>query len=113
MGAVKTHSLVRVKTADRFFQRLWGLMGRKTWPPRFDALYFPDCRAVHTWFTFVGPDLIFIKADGIIVSIIPRAGAWGFFGLVSARHCLEARPGFARRRRMRVGDRVRWQRTAG
>ncbi len=107
IGVMKTHSLSRLKIADRFFPRLWGLMGRKTWPPQFDVLLFPKCGAVHTWFTFVNPDLIFVGADGTIVSIIPRANAWKFYGFFSARHCLEARPGFSKRRRMKVGDRVK------
>jgi uncharacterized membrane protein (UPF0127 family) len=103
---MKTHTIDRIKSADNFFSRLIGLMGRSHWPERYDVFLFRDCRYLHTWFTFLKPDLIFTKKNGKIVSVFEKAGSWRFFGSFSAKHSLEAKSGFVRRRGIKVGDRL-------
>src|ERR1700722_13456795 len=100
---MRTHVINRIKSADTFFSRFIGLMGRSRWPATADVFLFRDCRYLHTWFTFLKPDLIFVEKNGKIVSVSIMAAPWRFFGSFSARHSLEAKPGFVRRRGIKVG----------
>lgn len=103
---MRTHRLNKIKRADGFWIRLFGLMGKTRWPANYDGLWFPRCRGLHTAFTFLRPDLIFLKDDGTVVSIFKKAGPWRIWVDFSARQCLEIRSGFADRRSVRVGDRL-------
>ncbi|HVM33295.1 MAG TPA: DUF192 domain-containing protein [bacterium] len=105
---MKTHRLNRGKVADGFWTRLVGLMGRRRWPAGFEFVRFPRCRYLHTCFTFLRPDIVFFKDDGTVVSMVRGAGPWKFWGDFSARHCLEAKPGFLQKHRLRAGDRLRF-----
>ncbi len=106
---MKNHVIKKIRSADTFWLRLIGLMGRFRWPIGYDVLMFQDCRYLHTFFTFLRPDLIFTAKDGKIISVFRKTGPWKFWGSFSARHSFEARPGFIDRHQIKVGDRLRFE----
>lgn len=52
----------KIITADSFFSRLRGLLGRKSLEKE-EALLIPRCIAVHTFFMKFSIDIIFIDSD--------------------------------------------------
>lgn len=96
-----------VRSADGFAARLLGLMGRKSWPSGHRGLFFPRCRAVHTFFTSLRPDLVFVDKDQKILKIFQSAESGRFFwGPGASRHCLELPDGTVPELGLQVGDRV-------
>ena len=106
----KTVKIQGVLRADTFGRRLTGLMGKGRWPRGWGGLAFPECRAVHTFFTFLGPDILFVDGRGRILDIFKRAGAWRFFlGSAGSRHCLELPGGFCGENSLEKGDILQWE----
>lgn len=102
-----TRTLERIRTADSYFPRLAGLMGRKRWPGACSGIFFPRCRSVHTFFTFLRPDILFLDKTYKIGKIFPSSAPWRvWLGAKDSRHCLELREGAARRLGLKVGDRI-------
>ena len=90
--------------ATTFWDRLTGLMGLRRWPKGRSALLFRDCRSVHTFFTFLRPDIVFVDKTNKILRVIAEAGAWRvFWGPADTRHCLELPPGTIRARGWKPG----------
>jgi uncharacterized membrane protein (UPF0127 family) len=87
----RKHKTIRgVYIARDFFARFWGLMGRFSWTAKHNGIYFPNCRAVHTFYTFLRPDLVFVDKKGKILKIIASAKPWRVFvGPAKSRDCLE------------------------
>ncbi len=54
-----------VLTAESFFSRLKGLLGRKSLELNH-TLWIKDCRSIHTWFMQFSIDVIFVD-DGLVV----------------------------------------------
>jgi uncharacterized membrane protein (UPF0127 family) len=103
------HVLEGVFTAKDFFDRLMGLMGRGRWPSGHRGIFFPHCRSIHTLFTFLKPDLVFIDSEYKILKIFPLAAPWlVFHGPKGSAHCLELPAGFIRSHRLKEGDTVRF-----
>ena len=101
---MRTHSLKGVQKAESFLSRLGGLMGKQSWPQKLGGLYFPRCASVHTFFTFLRPDVVFTDKNNRILKIIPQAGPWRFwFGPRGSENCLEIPPGLSRKSRLQVG----------
>jgi hypothetical protein len=100
----------RVKHALSFYLRFRGLMARGKWPPEYDALWFPRCASVHTFFTFLGPDLLFLDRDYQVLKVYPLAPPWRFWwGPRGTYGCLETRGGEAGKREWRVGTSLKKQ----
>jgi uncharacterized protein len=49
-----------LKVATHFFDRFFGLMGRKTYSPE-QGLLFPSCSSVHMYFMRMPLDIVFLK----------------------------------------------------
>lgn len=97
--------LTSIVQADSFGLRLTGLMGRKDWPVGVRGIHFPHCTAVHTFFTFLRPDLLFLTKNNKILTIFPSAGPWRFFfGPSGSRDCLEIPRGTVRKLGLKKGD---------
>jgi uncharacterized membrane protein (UPF0127 family) len=80
----------KVRVANHFFGRFLGLMGRRQWPASHRGLFFPRCGSVHTFFTFLRPDLLFLDKNNKILRIHPSAKPWlVFFGPIHTYGCLE------------------------
>lgn len=96
----------RASRAVGFLDRLLGLQFRHRWPESHDGLLFPDCAAVHTLFTFLKPDILFLGPGGRVLSVRERVPAWRILsGPRGTRETLEIPGGTARRMHIRPGNR--------
>jgi len=102
-------SETKILTAKRFKHRLIGLMGRTVWPTGFDGIYFPRCRSVHTFFTFLRPDLLFLDKNHKILRIHFSAKSWlVFVGPMHTYGCLEIPRRASRYLGLKEGDVIDW-----
>jgi uncharacterized protein len=96
-----------IHSAATFFPRFWGLMGKREWPGGWGGIYFPDCRSLHTFFTYLRPDIVFLDKQRKILKIIPLAGPWRtFWGPLGSQNCLELPGGTAEKLTLKTGDHV-------
>jgi uncharacterized membrane protein (UPF0127 family) len=96
--------------ASGFSLRLTGLMGRGKWTLGWDGIYFPKCRYLHTFFTFLKPDILFLDANDRILGIIPSAKAWRFYGgPQGTRACVEVPTRTVAKKCWRQGMILRWK----
>ncbi len=94
---MRPERLKGVFKATSFWDRMMGLMGCVRWPRERPFLFFPECGSVHTFFTFLRPDIVFTDKNNKILRVVAGAGPWRFFwGPRGTRHCLEAPRGTAR-----------------
>ena len=66
----------RLAKAESFVSRLTGLMGRKEFPARYDALLFEQCNSIHCFFMFMAIDVLFIDKKGTVVKCISSLRPW-------------------------------------
>jgi uncharacterized membrane protein (UPF0127 family) len=100
----KTKTFKKIYFARSFLARLIGLQGRTVWPKRYGGIFFPKCGSVHTFFTFLRPDLVFLDKKGKILKIIASAKPWRvFFGPSKTYHCLELPRGNAKKLGLKAG----------
>lgn len=96
---------IQVVYAESYLSRLMGLMGLMRWPKTHRGLYFPRCSSVHTFFTFLSPDILFLDKSNKIIKIFHRTKSWRvFWGPVRTFNCLELPNGTARDLDLKVGD---------
>ncbi len=67
---------MKIVIANRFHQRLWGLLGRRSLATT-EGMYFPRCSAVHTW-CMRFPIMVVFCRDGQIVKLIPVLKPWRY-----------------------------------
>ncbi len=97
----------QIKVARTYLVRLVGLMGRTQWPLDHQGLYFPSCGSVHTFFTFLRPDLLFLDKNNKILRVVPSAKPWLiFFGPTHTYGCLELPQGASQQRGLREGTTI-------
>ena len=65
----------KVKVARNFFVRFLGLMGR-TVVPRDEAVLFPKCNSIHTFFMRMSIDVVFLSKTGQVVEIRNALKPW-------------------------------------
>ena len=95
-----------VSLAERFFDRLRGLIGRPALSSR-EGLFLPRCKQVHMFFVFVPIDVVFLSASNTIVHICHRLRPWRISPSVSrAENVLELRSGAAAQLGLNVGDQL-------
>ena len=86
-----------------------GVMFRRAWPPEYDLLLFNRCRAVHTFFTFIPLDIVFLDARDRVKGIVRGTAPWRFYiGPRGTAHVAEMPGGGAARRGLKAGGRVRF-----
>lgn len=61
--------------AESYMSRFLGLMGRKTIPQN-EAICFPRCNSIHTFFMRFPIDVILVGEDGKIVSVVQAMKPW-------------------------------------
>ena len=97
--------LNNILVARTFKFRLMGLMGKRKWPAACGGLFFPECRSLHTFFTFLKPDLVFVDKSRKILKIVPSASPWNIFGGPDrCVDCFELPQGLALKLGMRLND---------
>jgi len=93
-----------LETADRFFKRFIGLMGRKGIEPGGGLLIVP-CNSIHMFFMRFTIDAVFIGSDGKVVHLEKQIKPWRVSRVVrKARSVLELPAGTIDRTGTGVGD---------
>ncbi|NBX68795.1 MAG: DUF192 domain-containing protein [Proteobacteria bacterium] len=79
----------RVQIAQKFFERFFGLMGRKNINEQ-DTIVFPNCNSIHTFFMSEKIDVIFVSATGVVTNIFYSLKPWKLLlPQKKAVHCIE------------------------
>ena len=86
---------IRARILTGFFERMRGLLGRDGLPEG-EVYVFPRCNAVHTVGMRFAIDIVFLDADGNVLSIRPNVppGRWMVGGGRRARTVVEAAAGW-------------------
>jgi len=98
-----------LQTAVSFRLRLRGLMFRKAWPEKWNGLYFPECSAIHTFFTWVEFELVFLDDSHRVTRLEAGPRPWRFYnGPQGTIDALELPMGTIQLLNLKVGDPMRW-----
>ncbi len=98
-----------VRVAERWWQRLRGMLGRPEPEPE-EGLLLLSCRAVHMVGMGYPLDVVFLGRDGTVLATYPalRPGSrTGYHG--DAWAALELRRGTLARAGVTLGDRLEWE----
>lgn len=89
-------------------QRLFGLMGWTELGPDM-GMFFPDCRAIHTFFMRMPIDVMFLDAEWRVTGLSKDVKPWRmlFCENPEGRHTLETRVGSLTAWALAVGDTLR------
>lgn len=102
-----------VEFAAKPWQRLRGLLGRRSLAPQEGLLIHP-CSAVHSWFMAFPFDVIFLDHQFTVVHLIESMPPFRCSPLVSkARYALELSAGMARWSGTKIGDQFAFQKEEG
>lgn len=100
------HIIIRkFKTAQSFFNRLAGLMFKKTMP-EYGVLFFPGCGSVHTFFMRFNLDIIMTDKNFVVLNYAEAVKPFRFFITAGAKHTFEAREGFVKENKIKKGDKI-------
>lgn len=95
--------------AESFFDRLKGLIGRKSLEPG-EAMLFLRCNSIHMWMMAFPIDVVFINSTPDkqyeVVSIREHLCAWKLFPVSNfkASHVLELEAGLSKKVGIKVGE---------
>lgn len=79
----------KCRVADAFLSRLMGLMGKKQLDPD-EALVFPRCNSIHTFFMRMPIDVVFVGAEGKVVEIVEALHPWRMLlPRIAVKHTIE------------------------
>lgn len=91
--------------AKTLFSRMKGLLGTQKLEEG-KALLIPDCRQVHTFFMNYPIDIIFLDSKNKILKIQTlspwKISAW----LSKAKKVIEVPEGFAKKKKLKIGDKL-------
>ncbi len=94
------------RTALAFRDRLCGMIGRN-FTADMDAMIFPRCNAVHTFFMRGRIDVVFLDGNGEVVALSRNLRPWQpCVGCRKAVTVIELPPGRIDASRTEVGDRI-------
>ena len=98
-GALKNDAHVIIPkcwVARSYFERFLGLMGKKGIPGD-EALLFPRCNSIHTFFMRFPIDVIMVSGEGRVVEVCESMGPWRMqLPRFKAKHVIEMKAGLAR-----------------
>jgi len=98
--------LPKCKVALSFCSRFLGLMGRKELPAD-EAVIFPKCSSIHTFFMRMPIDVVFVSASGEVVHQISALQPWKLLLPVKkAAHTIEMASQTASKLEIRLGDKL-------
>ena len=80
---------VTTQEMSSFMNRLRGFMCRRQDSLKVDALWFPDCSAVHTCFMRFPLDLYYLDADHQIIAVHQNVSGWRLISQRGADSVLE------------------------
>ena len=94
----------RCKVAKTFGSRFLGLMGRKS-IPEDEAIVFPRCSSIHTFFMRIPIDVVFVSKEGQVVRVLSKLKPWKMLAPVrGASHVIEMGASLAVKNNIRIGD---------
>ncbi|NBX93179.1 MAG: DUF192 domain-containing protein [Proteobacteria bacterium] len=94
------------KVAQSFFDRFLGLMGKKS-IPETEALIFPKCSSIHTFFMRMNIDVVFVSETGEVIRVFQNLAPWRMILPVrGARHAIEMGSQLASEKKIQEGDRL-------
>ena len=96
----------RADVADHLPQRLVGLLSRASLSPG-EALLFPRCNSIHTWFMRFPIDVVFVKG-GCVVKVVPSLGPFRLAWAGEADTVIELPAGMAAKTSTEAGARLHW-----
>lgn len=85
-----------LRRAERWFDRLRGLLGSPPLPPGHGLLLVP-CAAIHTAFMRHPIDVVFLDRRGYILEVVATLPPWRAAACPGARQTVELAAGEARR----------------
>lgn len=92
-----------------FFERFLGLMGRKSLPED-QAILFPNCNSIHTFFMRFPIDVLFLDSSGKIVETLESLPAWRMLlPRRKAKVAVEFAPNRIQALGLKVGQQVEWE----
>lgn len=92
------------KVANTFYARFLGLMGRKEMK-KDEAIIFPRCNSIHTFFMRIAIDVVFVSQSGKILKILPQLQPWRILLPVrGAKHAIEMASGNCSEKGLKEGD---------
>lgn len=103
----RTAPVVRLAHADRFVERLVGLLGHRTLEAD-RGLWIEPCGSVHTLGMRFAIDVVFVGHDGRIVRIVEAMPSTRLALSRSASSVVELAAGAARRLGLVVGQQLQW-----
>lgn len=81
----------RCYVAQSFFARLRGLLGKRGLPDD-EAVLFPRCNSIHTFFMRFPIDVILVSKDGKVVDVVEAMAPWRFLPpRKGVKHVIEMR----------------------
>jgi uncharacterized membrane protein (UPF0127 family) len=93
-----------IVTAKSTWQKTVGYIGRAEIPPG-EAMLFPRCASIHTFFMRVPIDVVFLDGERRVVRMVPHVVPWRpYVGCAGAAYTLEMRAGEIERRGITLGD---------
>jgi len=96
----------RAETADSFWRRGVGLIGRRDWNAA-DALIITPSNSVHSWFMRMTIDVVHLTADGVVQRLVPNLRPWRFGPIVrGGRTVIELPAGTIERTGTAEGDQI-------
>lgn len=103
-GGVVLYESCRV--ANTFFSRFLGLMG-KSIVPENEAIVFPRCNSIHTFFMRIPIDVIFVSETGKVVKVFPQLRPWKLLLPVKGGvHAIEIASQGADQKKINIGDQL-------
>ena len=94
------------KLAQSFFSRFMGLMGRKYLSDE-EAIVFPKCNSIHTFFMRIPIDVLFVSDSGEVVCRLEALQPWKWvLPIKGAKHTIEMAAKTADKKQIRVGDKL-------
>lgn len=98
----------RVRLADTWWGRFWGFLGHGV-PSPGEGILLAPCNSIHTFFMRFSIDVIFLSADGEVLSLRSGLRPWRICrGVRGGRYVLEIPSGIIEATKTRVGDELSW-----
>lgn len=91
--------------AKSFLTRLMGLMGKKRFPEKYDALVFENCNSIHCFFMRMTIDVVFTDRENKVVKCFRALKPWHLaFGGMKSFSCIELPAGTLKESSTEPGD---------
>lgn len=95
-----------LETAQDFFSRAKGLLGRKDMTQQ-QALWIKPCRDIHTFFMNFAIDCVFLDKEMKIKNIVPDVAPYKLVGpFWKTNSVIEFKSGFVAAKNLKVGDQL-------